>query len=154
MLNESVMIRFFLQHVSVNSRQLTGVTLRRQIRKFYIFKFHRNLKWGPLRDFGEQGNKAIYFREQGNKSLKLKRTGNKCNFGEEGHRKSRLWFGGTRENAIFLGAQGNRYPLPAWEGLKHNINDYSLSHYKSLTLPQNCDENDRNTPKLRFVRLM
>ena len=61
-----------------------------------------------------------------------------------------IW--GNKGKCHFLGAQGNRYPLPAWESLKHNINDYSLSHYKSLTLPQNRDENDRNPPKTEVCK--
>ena len=74
--------------------------------------------WGPPKGFGEQGNKAYYFR--GTKGQKSKTEGNrgtKAILGNREHGKSRFWFWGTRENAdFFQGSQGRGTP-PNREGL-------------------------------------
>ena len=62
-----------------------------------------SIHWGPPRGFGEQGNKAIYFR--GTREQKSKTIGNrgtKAILGNREHRKSRFWFWGTRENTDFF----------------------------------------------------
>ena len=69
-------------------------------------------EWGPPRGFGEQGNKAIYFR--GTREQKSKTEGNRET---KEHRRSRFWSWGTRENADFF--RGIREQVPPWEGLKN-----------------------------------
>ena len=67
--------------------------------------------WGPLRGFGEQGNKAIYFRET--REQKSKTEGNRgtrafWGVGGTGNIKNQDFdFGEQGKNWFF---QGNRYP--------------------------------------------
>ena len=59
--------------------------------------------------FGEQGNKAIYFRGTRNKSLKLKGTGEQRQFWGTGNIENQDFdFGEQGKMQIFSGEQENR----------------------------------------------
>ena len=66
--------------------------------------------WGPRRSFGEQGNKAIYFR--GSREQKSKTEGNKRTKAIWGNTEQDFDFGEQGKMPIFSGEQGNRYPTP------------------------------------------
>ena len=75
-------------------------------------RFYSEL-WGPPMGFGEQGNKAIYFRGTREQKSKTEwNRGTKAILGNREHRKSRIWFWGIRGNADFFREQGNRCPPP------------------------------------------
>ena len=66
--------------------------------------------------FGEQGNKAIYFRGTRNKSLKLKGTGEQRQFWGTGNIEIRILILGNKEKCRFF--QGNkRTGNTHWKGL-------------------------------------
>ena len=69
--------------------------------------------WGLPRGYGEQGNNVIYFRGTGEHKSKNKgNRGTHVILGSSEHRKLRVWYWGTRENAnIFQGNKGIGTPL-------------------------------------------
>ena len=71
---------------------------------------------GPSRCFEEELNKTIKFRGTREQNYKTERNREQMQFCGTGEIDNRLW--GTRENADFLGEQGNRHPMG---GPQYNI---------------------------------
>ena len=91
-----------------------------------------NSQWGPPRGFGEQGNKAIYFRgTREQKSQTEGSRGTKAILGNREHRNQNFDFGEQGKMPIFFFQENKE--TSTWEGLHSNHTSLIILIYRTKT---------------------